>query len=65
MSERFAFLKDHENGTWSAVIVGNVIDGKGEVLDALLEKSKREIDAYVATWLGRETKLEWAQNHGH
>jgi hypothetical protein len=54
MSARFAFLKDNEDGTWNAVIVGNVVNGAGEVLDALLMRPKSEIDAYVAAQLGQD-----------
>ena len=57
--ERYAYLRDNNDGTWGDVIVAKVGEGKGEVIDALLGKPKPEIDAYVEKWLGPHTRHVW------
>jgi hypothetical protein len=58
MSECFAFYKDNGDGTWSAVIVGNVVNGSGEVLDARIGWQKPALDEWVRDQIG-PTKTVW------
>ena len=52
LSEKLAFYKDNGDGTWSAVIVGNIVDKKGEVLDARLNWQKPALDEWVSDQVG-------------
>lgn len=52
MSEKYAFYKDNKDGTWSAVIVGNVMNGKGDVLDARIGWQKPALDEWVRDQIG-------------
>lgn len=53
--ERYAFYKDNKDGTWSAVIAGNVVDGCGEVLDARLSLPRDELEEWVRQEIGPTT----------
>lgn len=61
MDQRVAFVKKNPDGTWNAVIVGNIVDGRGEVLDARLFKPKEEIDAFVAEQIPHNRETVWCE----
>lgn len=55
--ERYAFYKDNQDGTWSAVIVGNVVNGSGEVLDARLNWQRGALEEWVRDQIGPTTTI--------
>lgn len=49
---RYAFMKDLGDGRWSVAIVGNVVNGTGELLDFNVLPSKEDADAWRIKKIG-------------
>lgn len=60
MSQKYVFYKDNKDGTWSAVIVGNIVNKQGEVLDARLNWHKDALEEWVRDQIG-ETEEVWTR----
>lgn len=52
MTDRLVFMKRLDDSKWGCVLVGNVINGQGEVLDAGIFATEDEADAWRAMKLG-------------